>query len=118
DDDPDRPEHEPPEHLAEVATPRMLLELWRLPPRPERDEGDDEDERPAPEEEPLGNGEVLDPPDPVGENVRQELRQHYFNIICARNASIGCSSSSNRPCTLATNWITVGTPFLTVFSRL
>ena len=96
----------------------MPLELRRLPQRPEQDERDDEHERPSPEEEPLGNGEVLDPPDPVGQDVREELRDHYFTVSCASNASIGWSSSAKRPCTLATNWITVGTPFLMFFSML
>ena len=105
--------------LAPRSRPRRVpLELRRLPQRPERDERDDEHERSAPEEEPLGNGEVLDPPDPVGEDVREELRDHYFTVSCASSASIGWSSSSKRPCTLATNWITVGTPFLMFFSML
>ena len=118
DDDPHRPEHEPAEGRAEIAASRVLLELRRLPQRPEQDERDDEHERPSPEEEPLGNGEVLDPPDPVGQDVREELRDHYFTVSCASNASIGWSSSAKRPCTLATNWITVGTPFLMFFSML
>ena len=49
---------------------------------PEQDERDDEHERAAPEEEPPRDGEVLDPPDPVGENVREERRDQGFTVIC------------------------------------
>ena len=41
---------------------------------PSGDERHDEHDRAAPVEEPRGNGEVLDPPDPVGEDVREKLR--------------------------------------------
>ena len=58
--------------VAEVAAARPPLELRRLPERAESDERDDEHDGAAPVEEPRGNGEVLDPPDPVGEDARQE----------------------------------------------
>ena len=118
DDDSHRAEDEPAERLAEVAASRVPVELRRLPERPEQDERDDEHEGAAPVEQPLGNGEVLDPPDPVGEDVREELRGSPRTVSCASSASIGWSSRAKRPGTLATNWITVGTPFLTFFSML
>ena len=61
-----------PKISAERAT-NGCRELRRLPQGAERDERDDQHEGAAPEEQPRGNGEVLDPPDPVGEDVREEL---------------------------------------------
>ena len=73
-DDPHRPEHEPAEARSERAAGGSPLELRCLPERPESDERDDEDDGAAPVEQPRGNGEVLDPPDPVAEDVRQQRR--------------------------------------------
>jgi len=87
-DDPHRPKHEPAEALPEIASRRVPVELGRLPQRPEQDERDDEHESSSPEEQPLGNGEVLDPPDPVGEDVRAKLRDH-LTVSWASSASIG-----------------------------
>lgn len=94
----------------------MQLELWRLPQGTERDERDDEDNGAAPIEEPRRDGEVLDPPDPVGENARKERAGQGLTVSWASSASGWCSSSSKRPGTFATNWITVGAPFFGVFS--
>ena len=115
-DDPHRPEHEPAEARAELAAGRSPLELRRLPQRPESDERDDEDDGAAPVEEPRGNGEVLDPPDPVGENAWQKRRDQGVTVSWASRASGWWSSRSKRPVSLATNWITVGTPLRGVFS--
>ncbi len=57
---------------SEVPAARPSLELWRLPEGAESDERDDQDDGTAPVEEPPGNGEILDPPDPVGQHVWQE----------------------------------------------
>ena len=115
-DDPHRPEHEPTEARPERTAGGSPLELRCLPERPQSDERDDEDDGATPVEEPRGNGKILDPPDPVAEDVREQCPAQDVTFSRASTASGSWSSRSNRPASLATNCITVGTPLRGVFS--
>ena len=110
-DDPDRSQDDPAEGVSERPAGRTACQLRRLPERPQRDERHDEHEGAAPVEQPRRDGEILDPPDPVGQDPWQQIRDQGRTVSCASSTSDGWSSSSKRPGTFATNWITVGTPF-------
>ena len=58
------------EPLGQRSAARPPFELGLLPERSEREEGENEDDGPAPEEEPIGNGEVADASDPMGDQAQ------------------------------------------------
>ena len=83
---------------------RTTVELRRLPERAEREEREDEDDRAAPEEEPLGNGQVLDAADPMGEQAQGRTSSS------AIWTPVFSSSISNRPGASAVKRIVAGAP--------
>jgi hypothetical protein len=80
------------------------LELRGLPQRPQREKGEDEDDCPTPEEEPIGNGQVTNSSDPMRDEVQGRTSS---SASCRPRSS---SSISKRPGAVAVKLIVPGEP--------
>ena len=114
-DDAARPEDDARERRRDFPATLACGEQWCAPEHAEQDERDDEDDRRTPVEEPRRHGEILDPPDAVRDEAG---RDQGLTSTTASSASVGCSSTSNRPAMFAVKGIRTAWPGTTSFSML